>query len=169
MLTLLKKNILFCNRNGNKIFKYRKANITDCDAIYDWENDKATREMSLNTNLFSFSSHLEWYSRALEDKNITLYVVLNNKSRVALIRFDKVKNNLFESSIILNKNYRSKGLSKDILKNGISLLKEQHKMSEIVASIKKNNIASIKCFTYNNFIFKYTDGILNFYEHNNLL
>ena len=139
----------------------------DCQALWLWRNDASTRAMSLNTDVVSFDEHLVWFNSVFTDPTQYLYMVtLADKEpqqdiqKVGFLRFD-LSYSVNEKgkraaliSINLNPQFRGKGLSVKLLRQGINtfvkaLATQQHTFeapSCIKAIIKKENIASIKCF-----------------------
>ena len=84
---------------STQLITYRLANESDCEDIYEWENDAMTRAMSVNTALFSYASHIEWYKKSLLDNKRILYIALNDTHRLAFVRFDYVHQGVYESSL----------------------------------------------------------------------
>ena len=147
------------------LMTYRLANDSDCKDIYEWENDIVTRAQSVNTALFSYASHIEWYKNSLLNNKRFLYIALNNNRRFAFIRFDHVHQGVYESSIILNPIIRGKGLSSQILNGSIDLfLKHHNTVSIIKASIKNTNLSSRKCFLKSGFIFQRKNDEYSLYD-----
>jgi len=150
---------------STQLITYRLANESDCEDIYEWENDIMTRAMSVNTALFSYASHIEWYKKSLLNNKRILYIALNDTHRLAFVRFDHVDQGVYESSIILNPISRGKGLSSKILINTIDLLLKQHETVMIIkASIKNANLLSQKCFQKSGFIFERKDDEYSLYN-----
>jgi RimJ/RimL family protein N-acetyltransferase len=150
-------------RGSSKIFA-RLADESDCEDVFNWENDPQTRAMSVNKSLFTFENHLDWFKKSLKNINRFLYTATIDGEKAGLVRFDKVFTNQYESSLILNPKFRGFGFSKDILMSGTSLFLNSNKSTErLKASIRKENIASIRCFTSLGYIFENAHAEYNFY------
>ena len=131
--------------------KLRKARLDDSKLIYEWRNNKLTREMSLNSNLISWESHCKWFRGALKRKDIVLMICIdaeNHQANIAMVRLDIDSNrNSGTVSINLSPNYRGKSLGSECLNAFIDYLDASYKdIIKIRAIIKEENIASIKAF-----------------------
>lgn len=144
---------------------YRLADESDCEDIYKWENDVATRAMSVNTGLFSYVSHVEWYRKSLSNSNRFMYIGLNHLQRVAFIRFDFVSAGTYESGIILNPAMRGKGIGANTLMSAIAIFLQKNRHVDVItASIRNSNIPSKKCFEKSGFIFYKNNGEYCLYD-----
>ena len=151
---------------GNRKIFARLANESDCEDIFHWENDLRTRAMSVNRSLFTFENHLNWLNKSLKNINRFLYIVVIDGKKIGLVRFDKISVREYELSLILNPKYRGLGFSNDVLRSGTSLFLNSHgSIDRFIASIRNENIASIKCFTNFGFKFENADTKFNFYYY----
>jgi len=157
------KNIInFCNKKEllshlikNKIYlelisnilnlKFRKATSKDCKFIWSLRNDENIRYWSFNNNFISFKEHIIWYKKKLKDKNSIIFILLKNKNKVGYIRYDIKKNNA-EIDIAIRKEYHGKHIGSNGLKLTGEYIKNNYKIKKLIARIKNENIASIKCF-----------------------
>ena len=42
--------------------------------VFEWRNDKITREMSFSSEKIKFESHLYWFKNMMNDKNQFVYI-----------------------------------------------------------------------------------------------
>jgi RimJ/RimL family protein N-acetyltransferase len=146
-------------------FICRPANESDCEAVFDWENDAATRAMSANTALFPLESHVAWFAASLKNPDRFLYMALHDGARAGLVRFDRRDPGVAEASLILNPALRGKGFSGTILRDGLAaFLRDRADIQSLIATIRTANAASIKCFVACGFMLDSGDGEYNHYR-----
>ena len=128
--------------------KIRMAGMEDSRNIWKWRNDPYTREMSANTQKISWEDHSKWYEKILASGSSLIFIGTDDKPphAIGMVRFDIDQNGLnAEVSINLNPSWRGKNISKTFLKLAIEKFRNSQKTS-ITATIKKVNLASIRCF-----------------------
>jgi len=128
--------------------KIKKASINDASFFYELRNEKSARKNFFNLKNIKYNDHLEWYKKKIRKKNAIFLVALNNNSeKIGTVRYEieKIFTNI---SINISKKFRNLGYGSKIIKNSEKFLK---KKLIIISRIKKNNKASIKIFTKNNY------------------
>ena len=128
--------------------KIRKASIKDAIFFYELRNEKSARNNFFNKKNIKYNDHLKWYKKKIKKKNaIFLVAYTNNSKKIGTVRYETKK--IFTNvSISISKKFRNLGYGSKIIKNSEKFLK---KKLIIFAIIKKNNKASIKIFTKNNY------------------
>jgi spore coat polysaccharide biosynthesis protein SpsF len=148
----------------------KKATEQDAVDLWQWRNDPLTRQMSITTNEVNWQDHLHWFNNSLTNDQRSLYIgyvdnefdVVENK--VGMCRFDiDDANNTAEISINLNPHYRNKKLSSVLLQSTIDAFFKIHKI-DLLATIKKQNAASDKCFRSCGFQLSHDDHAFNYYR-----
>ena len=86
----------------------------------------------------------------------------NQKKKIGVVRFN-IKRKFALVSINLNPSMRGKSLSYILLSGAIKKFFKFKKI-KLIAEIKKNNLASIKCFLKNRFYFFKSRNQYNFYQ-----
>ena len=148
--------------------KIRLALIQDSEHIWKWRNDPVTRSMSINSDKVSWKDHSTWYSRAISSEHKAIYVGIDELTEdlVGMVRFDIEDNQLkAKCSINLNPEWRGKRISVTLLQTSHEYFRRLHQMP-IIATIKKGNKASIKCFEGCGYRFRSEDNICMYYEFN---
>ena len=134
--------------------------------IWLWRNDKKSIFFSKNKKKITLEAHNKWFRKNLKNKKIKFYIGFivkkNVKKKVGVIRFD-IKSKYALVSINLNPVMRGKSLSYILLAVGIKKFLKFKKI-KLIAEIKKNNFASIKCFLKNGFYFFKSRNQYNFYQ-----
>ena len=144
----------------------QKITKKDSLDIWQWRNDKKSIFFSKNKKKVTLDVHNKWFEKNLKNKKIKFYIgcIVNKKlkKKVGVVRFD-IKNKYALVSINLNPVMRGKSLSYILLAAGIKKFLKFKKI-KLVAEIKKNNFASIKCFLKNEFRFLKSRNQYNFYQ-----
>lgn len=123
----------------------RPATSSDCEILLKWKNEPAARQSAFNTAEVSKEDHEKWFSNALNNPDIKIYILENDKIPVGQARINREENTgIIDYSIDVS--YRGKALGKEI----ISLLEEEVKstgfVSVLKAEVKKENAPSQHVF-----------------------
>ena len=144
----------------------RKIIKQDLLDLWLWRNDKKSIFFSKNQTKITFESHKKWFKKNLTNNRVKFYlgylIEKNEKKKIGVVRFD-IKNKYALVSINLNPIMRSKGLSYTLLAAAIKKFL-RFKKTKLIAEIKNNNLASIKCFLKSNFFFFKIKNNYNFYQ-----
>ena len=146
--------------------KITKASNNDSLDIFQWRNDPLTRQNSINTDPVSLKDHNQWFNEVLNSRNTELLIGIKDSIKVGVCRFSLNNlSNSVEVSINLNPLMRGKRISKKLLEESINYYLKTNKVM-LTATIRIDNIPSIKIFEELNFIkIKSTDSF-NYYERN---
>ena len=134
--------------------------------IWLWRNDKKSIFFSKNKKKTTLEAHNKWIEKKLNNRKIKFYIGFivkkSQRKKVGVVRFD-IKTKYALVSINLNPVMRGKSLSYILLAAGIKKFLKFKKI-KLIAEIKKNNFASIKCFLKNGFYFFKSRNQYNFYQ-----
>ena len=145
--------------------KITKASNNDSLDIFQWRNDPLTRQNSVNTNPVSLKDHNQWFNEVLNSRNTELLIGIENSIKVGVCRFCLNLSNSVEVSINLNPLMRGKRISKKLLEKSINYYLKTNKVM-LTATIRIDNIPSIKIFEELNFIKIKSSDSFNYYERN---
>jgi len=125
------------------VLQLKKIKFEDKKILFKWANLKSVRNNSLKKKKISYSHHLNWIKKYLNNdlRNIGK-IIYKQKKPIGLIRLDK-KNKVYFISYLIAPKYRKKGYAYKALKLFIKKIK---KIKKIVAIVMNNNKASIKIF-----------------------
>lgn len=124
----------------------RKANEQDTDIVFQWANDPMAREMSFSNQPIPYDTHLEWFTKKINNTASSYYIFENENKAVAQIRFD-VKESEAILSYSISPAERGKSLGVWILAEGIRYLTQENSaIRTVVGFVKETNIASCKSF-----------------------
>jgi RimJ/RimL family protein N-acetyltransferase len=128
----------------------RAATIEDCGLLWIWANDPIVRLNSFNHEYIKWDDHIAWFKRKLASPNCQLWIVVEDSEPMAVVRFDiAVADNIIsgdglaEISVTVAANWRGQGRGAAVIK----LASAMSRLPHIVASIKAENIASLKAFS----------------------
>ena len=145
------------------IQKITKKDLLD---IWLWRNDNKSIFFSKNKKKITLEAHSKRCKKNINNKKIKFYigyfVKRNQKKKIGVVRFN-IKRKFALVSINLNPSMRGKSLSYILLSGAIKKFFKFKKI-KLIAEIKKNNLASIKCFLKNRFYFFKSRNQYNFYQ-----
>lgn len=133
----------------------RKANLNDCNLLYQWVNDEEVRNNSFNSNEINYEEHRKWFKTKLDAQSTQIFILEKEKQKIGQIRIDINKTKaVIDYSI--DRNYRGKKYGYKIL-NMLEreIMANWSYIKTLEGRVKINNIPSQKCFernTYNKFI-----------------
>ena len=139
----------------------RRATDSDLRDLWEWRNDRLTREMSVNSEPVPFDVHSAWYARALRDPRRLIYIGELSTQKIGMARFDLCDNET-EVSINLNPAARERRLAAPFLM--ASVVEFDRKEVPLLATIRKKNAASIRCFESCGFLKYREDDQFFFYR-----
>ena len=129
----------------------REATIEDSQLYFDWVNNIDVRRNSINSDFIDIEDHLKWFSNAIKNDQIHMYVLEINSKEVGQVRFN-INTNIAEVDYSIAEPFRSKGYGRYLLKESIKILcNEVNQINFIKAIVKSINILSIKVFKQLNF------------------
>lgn len=120
----------------------QKASQKDIDIIYEWQIDPITRKYFHNNEIPSYSEHCKWVEDVLCNKNILLYIIMDDKRKVGCIRLNISDVNTATVSILLSSLEYGKGFAFIALRS----ILEIHKHFSFEAFIHAENKASKNLF-----------------------
>jgi len=130
----------------SNIINLTKAGITDINDIFEWRNHPDIRKNFFNQELLSWEEHEKWFMAKLKDPDATAYMAYYKKEKIGTIRFES-NEYAIKTSVMLNPLFLGKGLGPRVIKRGVEeYIKEKKPDMQIIAEIKKENVASIKAF-----------------------
>jgi UDP-2,4-diacetamido-2,4,6-trideoxy-beta-L-altropyranose hydrolase len=131
---------------GFLVIKLRQATLGDCDLLFEWRNDPLAVKYSLTSASVEYKPHCDWLSNKLSDKNCLLLIAEYDNIPCGQIRFDYT-NDSYLISFSVAKEFRGKGLSIELLSEGVKFNKRHFKSeSPISALVAVANEASCKAF-----------------------
>jgi UDP-2,4-diacetamido-2,4,6-trideoxy-beta-L-altropyranose hydrolase len=127
--------------------KIRDAKLSDAELLFTWVNDNDVRENSFNQNPIQWENHVIWLIKKLSDHNVKIFILELDGLPVGQIRYELTENDKWIIDYSISKNYRGRGLGKQIISITIALFENGIFRGEV----KSSNIASKKAFESNGF------------------
>lgn len=125
--------------------------IDHCQIVMEWRNDPLTRAMSFNQAKKEMTTfEQEFMTNYCAPSNIHYFGVVNNKrvGYISLIPYDKTKNQ-YCINIMIAPTERGKSYGTKLL----DLVCQKHTPAlELIALVKKENVASAKMFLHKGFL-----------------
>lgn len=135
----------------------RKATIDDLDDLFAWRNDATARSMFKSKDTVDYATHLAWYTRALGDPQTLVLIGQSAGSKVGVLRFERLERS-WNVSINIAPDHRGSGYGYELLRKGLSVLKDTHGSCSLFAEINRNNSRSFRVFERCGFHVSETDG-----------
>ena len=127
----------------------RKANFDDAKRIWEIRNHPTARQESLNTEEISLDSHLAWFWGKYFDKSNSICFIIEKEGFVVgYCRLDS-DGNKYIISIAIDPDHHGKGFGTFLLGES---LRQFGLDKTILATVKKDNPASLCIFKKNSFI-----------------
>lgn len=129
----------------------REVKADDYTWIWECRNEEQARLNSLHTDVISIEEHTNWMEKSIRIPERKIMIGCDCENRIAVLRFD-VDKNTATISINISSEYRGKGYSVLFLRYMENVIKEERNEVRILqATVKRNNIASIRAFTKANY------------------
>lgn len=124
----------------------------DCELLWEWANDPATRANSFNSAAIPFKRHKEWFHTMLQDPECCFWMATNEKlGKIGIVRFD-CEDAEATISVSLAPHARGKGYGRKLISSACSRIFAVSAVDRIRALIKPANESSIRAFERAGFI-----------------
>ncbi len=137
------------------MLRLRKALYSDMDILYDWRNEKRTRDNSFHSSFVLYDEHKKWFETMMKSADIVQYIMEEENLPVGQVRLN-IHNEMAQISYSIASEYRYKGYGHKIIRLiKDKVLKEHPQIKKLVAKVKFDNIASQKIFEKEDYKMKY--------------
>lgn len=124
----------------------RAATENDMQMLFLWTNDPEVRNNSFCTDPIPLSTHQNWFQKKLSSPDVAFYIMELDGVPVGQVRYE-LEDAIAITNYSIAKEYRGRGIgTKMIAAAEKKLLQEQPYVSEVHASVKKDNRASAAIF-----------------------
>lgn len=138
----------------------REATLNDAVILFEWANNPETRQNSFNKHNIEWHNHINWLKKRLYTPSCKIYILLINEKPVGVVRFDINETTII--GITVAPDHRGLGLGADFLKIACNTYWKSNG-NDVLAYIKKENIASLRVFEKAGFTFLKED-VFNGFE-----
>jgi RimJ/RimL family protein N-acetyltransferase len=118
----------------------------DCELLWEWANDPATRANSFNSAPISLVQHKEWFHAKLQDSQCSFWIATNGRlGKIGVVRFD-CHDSEATISVALAPHARGKGYGKKLIFSACGRIFASSGVDLVRALIKPANKASVRAF-----------------------
>jgi len=123
----------------------RPAASTDCEALWRWRNDPATRRASFQQDEIPHDAHTRWFAESLGRPDRRIYIVVVNDADAGTVRLDLDRDEA-RVSINLAPEWRGRGIGTRALRLLCRELCGSPKLERLSAQVRPENHASRVAF-----------------------
>jgi len=139
------------NAGGISVWKATKK---DCNLIWKWANDPIVRSSAFCPDYIPLEEHEKWFDTKLQNPGCFLFIGYDIMNKpIGQIRFDMIRDGVFEVDVSIDKDYRGKGYGLQLIKKGIDELIKLSNVIAIESFVKSDNHASKSVFKQAGFFF----------------
>jgi RimJ/RimL family protein N-acetyltransferase len=123
---------------------YKEVGIEDF--LWKIRNDPQSRIFSVNDSYIQYKGHKIWFHEKIDSQKSIIFICSIDNIKIGVVRFEKIKNKIYEISIILSPDFRNYKLSDKLLSGAINKFNSENKENELLARIHNRNKSSQKIF-----------------------
>lgn len=137
--------------NGTKAeLHLRPVTAGDVDLLFQWANEKTTRQNAFHKEAIPYETHVGWFERRLEDSDCRIYIGMAEGSPIGQIRIERMKEQK-ETGLIsysVDVEQRGKGYGTGLLLEAEKLCAKEEPLfvKTLTGQVKPENMASSKAF-----------------------
>jgi len=133
-------------RSAGTMVGLRAAGAGDCRNVWSWRNDPGTRAWSLNAEPLPYEPHVRWFTAALSDPSIRIFVVHDaDEGDIGYVRF-RIDGDVADVSIGLAPAARGRGYGTAALERAAERLFAEGRVRGLRALVLPGNAASARAF-----------------------
>ncbi len=144
----------FKNLNPDKsldLMDVRLARASDLMIYFEWANDPDVRNNSFHSAPITIENHTTWFKENVKSNSIVMFLFIQNNEPIAQVRF-RIEKSTALLNYSIDKKYRGRRLSAPIIDRALKELELiKPSLTEVIAEVKPENIASARAFEKNNF------------------
>lgn len=130
----------------NQDLTLRPARRSDCDQVFHWRNAQGTRKYSLDPTPISYTDHLAWFEKTLNNPKRILLVGELRGEAIGILRYD-LENGSAKVSIYLVPGKYGHGYGPQLLCSGGEWLRTHYpQMRTMRAEVRAENQPSLAAF-----------------------
>lgn len=124
----------------------RPASLDDAELLWTWANDPEVRRHSFHREPISMAAHLQWYRAKLASPATRIWIVEENGTPVAQIRYDRTDASSAEIDYSVASAYRGRGLGTEAVCRTWALACCELKLAQVEGLVFASNPASARVF-----------------------
>ena len=131
---------------GEADFVLHSVTQADCDLLWEWANDPATRANSFDSAPIPWEQHKEWCHAKLQDPRCSFWIAENaDFGKIGVVRFDRHDSEA-TISVALAPHARGRGYGKKLISSACDRVFASSEVNLVRALIKPANKASVRAF-----------------------
>ncbi len=123
----------------------RRATADDKKLYFDWANDAAVRQNSLQTEAINWEQHCDWFNNQLNRQDCKLLVAMRQEQPIGQIRFTRTAQQAWNVAFSVAAEARGQGAGQEIIRLGVCWMRSRG-LTGFSATVKPANLASTRCF-----------------------
>lgn len=128
-----------------------RATEKDVDVLFEWVNDKETRQNAFDSHIISYEEHTAWFRKVLTDSQQLQYILMLDDKPIGQVRLT-IDDQDAEIDYSISNKERGKGYGACIVSLIVEKVKEDcPNVRKLVGKVKTKNVASYHCFLKNGF------------------
>ena len=133
---------------GQEVLVRNTQQDQDAAFLFELANDESVRGVGFHTEPIPWETHIAWLERHLQSEQSYLFTIEDAEAHpVGQIRLHLVGENIWEIGVSIHPRGRKKGFAKIAIKQLLeSNLCQFSSPQEIIATIKKDNVPSLRLF-----------------------
>ena len=123
----------------------RPARPSDSVLLFNWRNEKTTRENSFNTDPLVYGDHEKWFKKALADPDVRIFIYEESEEAAGQVRIVR-EGSFREISYSIDAERRGRGMAVSMLKLLEEQLRAAGEGAVLLGRVRPGNTASIRVF-----------------------
>lgn len=137
----------------------RPATEADCELLFAWANDPATRAMSFKTAPIEHAEHVAWFTASVADPARRLFIAGDDAGAIGLVRFSLFgEHGAAEVGINLAPERRGQGLALPVLLAATEQARDLG-VGLLIARIRPENAASRRAFSRAGYVLRGEEAV----------
>ena len=131
---------------GGADFELHPVTKADCELLWEWANDPATRANSFDAEPIPLKRHKDWFHAKLQDPQCSFWIATNAEfGKIGVVRFDQHDSEAI-ISVALAPYARGRGCGKKLVSSACDRMFASSEVDLVRALIKPTNKASVRVF-----------------------
>jgi LmbE family N-acetylglucosaminyl deacetylase/RimJ/RimL family protein N-acetyltransferase len=123
----------------------RLARPDDMERIFQWRNNRFLLMRSTTQTTVTWEEHQGWFTRALNNPDQLIFIVVQGDEPIGQVRFDRNKD-LAVISVYLVEERTGKGLGIEAIRRGTQAAFKKWNLTKVVACIRQDNLHATRAF-----------------------
>ncbi|MFZ0862832.1 MAG: GNAT family N-acetyltransferase [Candidatus Sulfotelmatobacter sp.] len=123
----------------------RQARPDDMERIFHWRNNPFLMKRSTTQVPVSWEEHRAWFTRALNNPDQLIFIVVQRDEPIGQVRFDRNKDRAV-ISVYLVEERTGKGLGIEAIRQGTRAAFQEWNLTKVVACIRHDNVHATRAF-----------------------